>query len=143
MYALTPPRYASSPLRFSIQLDSLIVPRGLAWQGLPEQMLSLAMGLTSKVFEHHREKLGDPTWIAAIHQATVQEIRIRQQVPGARPTDVNVLVLGLGTAIPALSAGRAGARVLWVLRVRRFFELAQALVKENALSAQVHVVHRR
>ena len=51
-----------------------------------------------------------------------------------------VCVLGLGSAVPALAAARAGADVVWIERVKRFAECAERLVRANGLSERVAVL---
>ena len=52
-----------------------------------------------------------------------------------------VIVLGLGTGVPALAAARRGSEVIWYIRVARFAEVARRLVAMNGVSAAVRIVH--
>ena len=68
----------------------------------------------------------------------------RVQQPLLRPSSSpRIIVLGLGTGLAALAAARAGAEVLWVVRVARFAEVARCLVARNDLAARVRVLFVR
>ena len=50
-----------------------------------------------------------------------------------------VCVVGLGSGVPAIAAGKAGAEVLWLERVGRLAGTARRLVEENGLEGRVTV----
>ena len=108
-------------------------------EGLPDDMMGIVFGLIGKSFDHDRPKLNDLRWTRTWELAVTQRVKARLH----GPTSPAVLVLGLGTAVPPLAAARAGARVLWCLRVRRFYEIAARVVEVNGLHNQIQVLHRR
>ena len=108
-------------------------------EGLPDDMMGIVFDLIGKSFDHDRPKLNDLRWTRTWELAVTQRVKARLH----GPTSPAVLVLGLGTAVPPLAAARAGARVLWCLRVRRFYEIAARVVEVNGLHNQIQVLHRR
>jgi len=56
------------------------------------------------------------------------------------PADSSVLVLGLGGGVAALTAARAGARVVWAIRPQAHAVVANRLSAINGVSARVRVV---
>jgi predicted RNA methylase len=55
----------------------------------------------------------------------------------------NVLVVGLGTAVPALVAARGGATVVWAERSPRLADIARRLARRNGLPRVRIVVYER
>ena len=80
--------------------------------------------------------LADAAWCGTIAKAAAAAAA---SSPATDPPP-RIIVLGLGSGVPALSAGRAGAEVLWVIRVARYAEVARALVARNRLQARVRVI---
>ena len=80
-----------------------------------------AVGINSVLWwiysEHMRRMLSDEHWRGAFAKAGADSA-----ARGGR-----VLVIGIGSAAPALSAARAGADVLWVERVSAFASIAEGM----------------
>lgn len=83
-------------------------------------------------------RLADPYWCSAFAHAAEQIARAGGGSSGTAPAAI--LVLGLGTAVPALVAARCGATVTWAERSPRLAELARRLVRRNGLASNVRIV---
>ena len=106
-------------------------------EGLAERLMPLVYGLSFNLMDHHTSRMmRDDKWTAAFE--AVARRAARRLPSGNTP---RVCVLGLGSCVPALVAGSAGAAVLWVERVERFAECARQLVGRNGLAGRVQV-HR-
>ena len=79
---------------------------------------------------HSARMLADRRWCEAFAQSAEQCV-----VLGPR-----IIVLGLGSGLPALAAARAGAEVVWFVRVTRFGDIARRLAESNGLSARITVI---
>lgn len=104
-------------------------------EGLDAQLMRLVYGLCFQVVNDHTTRMMiDSRWSRAM--AAVAERAAAPLPSGDRPL---VYVLGLGGALPALVAARAGAKVVWVERVARFAECARRLAARNGLQERVQV----
>ena len=104
-------------------------------EGVPRSRWSSVLGMCHQLMVFHTSRLlADDTWCRAF--ATAAE-HIATSSSGASPA--RICVLGLGSGVPALTAARAGAQVVWLERVERLAQIARQLVESNGLSARVHV----
>ena len=97
-------------------------------EGIAEKDLILVTtGLFIVHREHTRRMLEDSWWCSA-YARTAEAIASHSAVPSSssatRRRRRRVLVIGLGSAVPALAAARAGSDVVWAERVARFAHLA-------------------
>jgi hypothetical protein len=82
----------------------------------------------------------DARWTSAFTRASEEAVRSAREATRGRRVP-RVIVLGLGTGCAALSAARAGAEVLWVVRVTRYAEVATRLAERNGFGpSQLRVI---
>ena len=88
---------------------------------------------------HGARMLADRRWCSAYIRATESTVAAASRsTPSPR-----VIVLGLGTGVPALAAARAGAEVVWFVRVARFGDVAQYMVERNGLAGRIKSSYAR
>jgi len=111
-------------------------------EGVAPSLMPIVFGLCHKLMSDHTSRLlADPRWcdaFAAAAEAVVAEVTVKHLKDHPR-----ICVLGLGSAVPALAAARAGAEVVWVERVERFAQCAERLAARNGLEARVRVARCR
>ena len=106
-------------------------------EGLHPSKHPHVLDLCHKLMVFHTSRLlADATWCEAYAKA-VESLVARARSCGV--STPRVCVLGLGSAVPALAAARAGAEVVWVERVARFVDVMARLAAANGVGASVRV----
>lgn len=113
----------------SKMIETLALGGSTAAEVVDPKLLKLVYGLSFMVWnEHLHRQLLDRRWCEAFAGAS-------QQASAAAGR--SACVLGLGSAVAALAAGRAGCTVLWLERVARFRDFATQLVARNGLEGRI------
>ena len=100
-------------------------------------LMRLVYGLSFCLWNEYTERLmWDRRWCGAFAEASAHVARncTSASRPGTAPV---VCVVGLGSAVTALGAAKAGANVVWLERVMRFVELAKSLAARNGLEQRI------
>jgi hypothetical protein len=107
--------------------------------GVDPTLMRIVFGLSFLLWEEFgARQLADERWCESFAAAAVHCTRTAAATAPS-PRSPRVCVLGLGSCVAALAAGRAGASVLWVERVTRFAEVAERVVARNGLARAVAV----
>lgn len=117
-------------------IEQLALGGSTAAEGVRQEDQVLVNTALCQLFsDHTRRLLADTAWCRAFAEA-VSEPTAQPQPPAGKR---RILVLGLGTGIPALAAARSGCEVVWAERVGRFAELCDALARANGMSASIRI----
>ena len=132
-----------SKTRNRLQLyDTLALGGSTPGENLDATLMRLVYGLSFSLWNEYGERqLADERWCNAFAAAAANTARTaaeRQHHAAARRA--TVCVVGLGSAVTALGAAKAGAHVVWLERVARFGDVARSLASRNGLDARMEMV---
>ena len=107
----------------------------LQWRGTHER-LAKAVG---KPHTPSALPLGGYTG-AALGSSMLSSLSLETMLESTETREQRVCVLGLGSAVPALVAAKAGATVVWAEQIERLANIAEKLASRNGLAKKVHVL---